>query len=628
MTTAPVDAAGKTGAAGEGDTMHEHRTFTEAVRARIAQTPQRAALILLSEGDPRGSGAGAAAPDALIEETVTYAELDSLAREIARRLRPHAAAGERVLLVQPSRRLFAAGLLACWYAGVVAVPVAPPGGPGHHDERVAGIAKDAAAVCALTPRALAPEVSQLLARTGHGDITCVLSDGPGTTDPQGEPDPQHVPDPQLVPDPHGVPDPPLPQAGPETVALLQYTSGSTREPRGVIITHGALLTHQHALSEAFGTRPGERIGGWLPFHHDMGLVGQLLHALWLGGTTVLLTPQAFVKRPLRWLRMISDYGLTACAAPDFAYELCVRRVNDAQIAQLDLSRWRTAVSGGEPVRAETLRAFAERFAPAGLRPHALTPAYGLAEATLLVAARPGRGRMPWRTFDHPDGGPPVVSCGPPAAGTEVRIVDPDTGRAVPPGATGEIWVRGDAVAPGYWRRPAETAEVFGVRQAGGGGHLRTGDLGMLRDGELCVTGRLKDMIVVAGRNLYPQDLERTVQQVSSLFGATTVFGVTCGRERVVVVQELRARSRYDLDLDKLAAAVEGRLAEQYEIRTGGVLLVRPGTIRRTTSGKLERAAMRGLFLQGRISPLHQRLEPEIEQLQAPTDTAGAAGRRT
>ncbi|MFS0694538.1 fatty acyl-AMP ligase [Streptomyces nitrosporeus] len=578
--------------------MTGHRTFTEHIQAQAAKTPDREALILLTEREGR-----------LVPRTVTYGELDRAARALAAVLRRHTAVGDRVLIAHRANGPFATAFLACLYAGAVAVPVAPPGGHGHHDERIGGIVKNAAAACVLTTLDEAPEVSRLLARTGHGDVVCLPADGPAVRE-SAEPWEPYTPT-------------------EDTVAYLQYTSGSTRAPHGVVVTHRSLLANQRAISEALGTRPGARTGGWLPLHHDMGLAGQLLHALWLGGTSVLMSPAAFVKRPANWLETVSRYRLAVSGAPDFAYEMCVRRINDTQLAGLDLSGWETAVNGGEPISPATLSAFAERFAPAGLRPGALAPCYGLAEATLLVTgARTAPGAAS-RTVDAgaleagvltaPAPGAParvLAHCGP-AAGTEVRVVDPVTHRELPDNTVGEIWVRGESVGPGYWARPAETAASFGHRIDGGGaGYLRTGDLGALDGGLLHVTGRLKDMIVFAGRNLYPQDLERTAQQVSSLFGAATAFSVPGSRERVVLLQELRARSRHDIDLAALSDAVRQRLSEEYDVSAAAVLLVRPGTVRRTTSGKVERAAMRRLFLRGEITPLHQRMEPEIERLVA------------
>jgi acyl-CoA synthetase (AMP-forming)/AMP-acid ligase II len=588
--------------------MRAHQTFTEHLQARIAATPDREALILLTE---RGG--------VLTPETLTYAELDGAARALAARLRRHVRPGDRTLIATGSRRMFVTGFLACLYAGAVAVPVAPPsGGRGHHDERVAGIVREAAAACVLTSVAEAPEVSQLLARTGYGEVVCLPIDGAagavgtsvGTAGAVG---------------PGSGAEEPLFAAGPDTVVYLQYTSGSTRDPRGVIVTHRSLLANQAAIADALGTRPGIRLGGWLPLHHDMGLVGQVLHALWLGGTAVLLTPTAFVKRPAHWLETVSRYGLTVSGAPDFAYELCVRRVNDAQITGLDLSGWEVAVSGGEPVHAATLEAFAARFAPAGLRPGALAPCYGLAEATLLVSGTRTAPAAAARTVDAaaleagrltaPTGpGRVVAHCGP-AASADIRVVDPETRRELPDGRIGEIWVRGDSVGPGYWARPAETAAAFDCRiEDGGSGYLRTGDLGALADGLLYVTGRLKDVIVFAGRNLYPQDLERTVQQAGGLFGSATAFLVPAARERFVIVQEVRPHSRYDVDLPGLVAAIQQRLTEEHQVTAGGVVLVRSGTVRRTTSGKVERAAMRRLFLRGELTPLYQRLDADVERL--------------
>ncbi|WP_327706204.1 fatty acyl-AMP ligase [Streptomyces decoyicus] len=573
--------------------MNGNHNFTQLVRSRAAQTPDREALIVLPEYEGRAQ-----------PEVVTYRALDEGARRLAGWLQDRGAAGERVLIVHSDRRLFAISFLACLYAGALAVPVPPPDGRGNLEARLAGIVKDAAPLLALADGAGAPDVSRLLARHGHGHIPCLAA--------------------EVVPASGAWQEPDLPG---DTVAFLQYTSGSTREPRGVVVTHDNLLANQRAISRVLHTLPGARLGGWLPFHHDMGLIGQLLHPLWLGGSSVLLSPEAFVRRPVRWLEAIGQHHVTVSGAPDFAYDLCVRRVTDEQLATLDLSGWETAVSGGEPVRPATLRAFAERFAPAGLRPEVLTPCYGLAEATLLASGAPAGTERRELTADAaalethelraPAEGAPrrlLTDCGEPADG-ELLIVDPATRKPLPDGRIGEIWLSGDSVARGYWRRPAETAAAFnGTTAAGRGGYLRTGDLGTREDGRLYVTGRLKDMIVVAGRNLYPQDLETTVQRLSALFGAVTAFVVPGEPERVVVVQELRAGSRYDIDLAALTSSIGAALTEEYDVRAGAVLLVRPGTVRRTTSGKVERAAMRRQFLQGELRPLYQQIEPEVQQL--------------
>ncbi len=577
---------------GRGKALTDIRSFTEAVRERAARTPDREALVLLGDSadEPR---------------TVAYGELDRHARILAGRLQESGVRGERVLLLHADRRQFAVSFLACLYAGAVAVPVPPPRGRAPHEQRIAGIVKDAAPVLALTDAAEAPEVSRLLAGHGRCGVVCLSAD---TVPPAGFWTP---------PDLDG-----------DTVAYLQYTSGSTREPRGVMVTHANILANQQAIQRALGTVPGDRLGGWLPFHHDMGLVGQLLHPLWLGGTSVLLEPEAFVRHPHRWLRAVSDHGLAVSGAPDSAYELCVRRITDEQLAGLDLSGWRTAVSGGEPVSPDTGRAFAERFAAAGFRAGALTAAYGLAESTLLATATPQDTAPAPRAWDTAAleadvlsparAGAPhrtLVSSGR-AVDCDIRIVDPELGTELPEGRVGEVWLRGASVARGYWNNPAETARTFDCR-TGDGGFLRTGDLGALFGGELYVTGRLTDVMVVGGRNLYPQDVERTVEQISPLFGPATAFSVPGHRERVVVVQELRHQGRYDTDLGALAGAVARCLTEEFQVTAGGVLLVRPGTVRRTTSGKVERSAMRRLFLAGELNPLRQQLDPDVTPLPAP-----------
>jgi acyl-CoA synthetase (AMP-forming)/AMP-acid ligase II len=621
------------------------RSFTELVLDRVARAPEKDALILLpadaggtvdaggtpdagvaaAAGDIAAAGVAAETGDTLAAgdiatagdaaalaagrarpEVVSYRALDAAAQRLAGWLQERGAAGERVLILHSDRRLFAISFLACLYAGAVAVPVPPPGGRGHHEARIAGIVKDAAPHLALTDAAEAPDVSRLLAGHGHGHIPCLAADTVAPAAAWRQPD-----------------------LSADTVAFLQYTSGSTREPRGVMVTHRNLLANQRAISRALGTGPDSRIGGWLPVHHDMGLVGLLLHPLWLGGTAVLMSPESFARRPVRWLEAISRHRLTVSGAPDFAYDLCTRRTTREQLQGLDLSCWETAVSGGEPIRPETWRAFSEHLAPTGFRPGALTAGYGLAEATLLVSG--GRSaRLPaHREVDAagleahalrlPRTGRPtrsLVCCGR-AVDCELRIVDPDSRAELPDGTIGEIWVRGEGVAAGYWRRPGESVRRFAARTADGrGGFLRTGDLGTVEDGAVYVTGRLSDVIVVAGRNLYPQDMEQMVQRVSALFGSTTAFAVRGERERVVVVQELRARSRYNVDLPALAAAVGSCLTREFEVSPGAVLLVRPGTVRRTTSGKVERSAMRRLFLQGELTPLHQQVDPEIQELLA------------
>ena len=588
--------------------MTEYRSFTQLMMRHAAGQPRRDALVVLDE-------AGKA-------RRVGYAQLDSESRILAAWLHIHGAFGERVLIQQPDAHQFALSFLACLYAGAIAVPGPSPGGSGSADRRTHGIVRDAGVRFVLTDARNAAAASKVLALAGYGEVTCVATDTLLSL--------------PTAPDPA---DWRMPDIRPDTVALLQYTSGSAGDPRGVAVRHDNLLANQAALQDALNTREDTTIGGWLPLHHDMGLMGQLLHPLWLGGTSVLMSPISFAKRPANWLELISKYRVAVSGGPNFCFDLCLRKVGDEQLSGVDLSGWRSAVNGGEPVRPETMRRFFERFAPFGLRPDALRAGYGLAEATLMVSCtspeksppplEADRAALEQRRLWPPAPNRPsrtLISSGR-VRGLEARIVDPDDGSVLPEGWIGEIWLRGPSVASGYWHRPLETAEGFEARNAEGEtGFLRTGDLGLLKDGELYITGRIRDLIIVAGRNLHPQDLEQAVQRVSVLFGAGVAFGVESEREHVVVVQEVRpGGSGGGADLAALATAVRERVSLEFAVQTAGVILVRPGTVRRTTSGKLARAAVRKLFLDNRLEPLHELVDPKVRQLVRPGRRPRALG---
>lgn len=351
---------------------------------------------------------------------MSYRQLDGVARRLATWLSRH---GRRqpaqVLVLQSKGWHFAESLFGCWYAGAVAVPVAATGGR-HYTERLQSILRTARIDAVLTDTACAPEVSRQLAWAGYGEIDCLAVDVL----------------PEEAPDAWQPPDHPA-----DRTALIQYTSGSTGEPKGVTVSHANLFANHTSISRAFGTGPDSVVGGWLPLHHDMGLIGQLLHPVWLGGTGVLMPPWEFLREPVQWLRMIDKSGITHSAAPSYGYDLCLERVTEEQCAGLDLSRWQRAVIGAEPVLPATLDAFADRFGPAGFRAAALAPAYGLAEATLLVSGEhAGRPEGPPRTRLQ---GREVISCGLPA-GAEVRIVEPDLLSTLSDGQVGEVWVRGGA----------------------------------------------------------------------------------------------------------------------------------------------------------------------------------------
>jgi acyl-CoA synthetase (AMP-forming)/AMP-acid ligase II len=560
------------------------RSFTHALAERFARSAGDTALLCL---DPAGRTTGH-----------RYAELDARARTVAAALDARGAAGAPVLVATGGGVDTVAALLGCLYAGAVAVPVPPPDTSRAAAERTAAIAAETDAPLLLTHSAHAPEFSRRLSEAGRGAVVCLAVDN--------------------LPEAEGSWAPPRVQA--DDTALIQYTSGSTAGPRGVRVTHANLLATMEALRRALGTDRTARIGGWLPLHHDLGLVGQLLHPLWLGATAVLMPGELYAADPLRWLREVSRHGVTVTAAPDSAYARCLAAVTDADLADLDLGRLAVAVNASEPVSAVTRAAFANRFAAAGLRPGALLTGYGLAEATLLVSVgRPGEestattvaaNALERGLLAPPEPGGPVrtlVGCGRPASVT-VRIVDPVNSAVLPDGSVGEIWVRGAAVAAGYWRRPGETAAVFGAATGSGEtGFLRTGDLGALLDGELYVTGRIKDALLVDGRTLHPQEAERQLARSGAPFGSAVVLAAPAEpamQEEIVAIQEVHGAGWSPRQLADLADRVRGCLHGEFGAETGRVVLVRPGTVRRTTSGKVRRSLMREMYLRGDLRPLH------------------------
>lgn len=551
-------------------------------------------------------------------ERLTYAELDAQAKDIASWLQERGLAGRQVLLLYPSGLPFVAAFLGCQYAGAVAVPAPLPAGERQF-QRLSRIAADARVGAVLTTREHAPAVESWLVGDSPDAVPCVATDG----GPVGDAAHWREPEPEL-----------------DGLAFLQYTSGSTSEPKGVMVSHRNLMANEAAIQRSLGSDADSCLGSWLPLFHDMGLIGHVLHPLWLGARAALMAPETFLRRPVRWLEMIGDHGVTIGGGPNFGYDMCVRRVKDTELSSLDLSRWVQACNGAEPVRAETIDAFARRFAPAGFRPETFFPCYGMAETTLLVSGTPLGRPAVTRTVDTcaletgqlagpvPGGATrTLVSSGVVRAEDfEVRIADPATLRDLGQDGVGEIWVRGESVATGYWSRPGATAEAFGARLTGADGAvtdgwLRTGDLGALSGGELYVTGRLKEMVVINGRNIYPHDVEAAARAAHPSLGTGAVFAVRPGgdvRERLVAVLEVRgAAGGPDTEAAHHQALLDGvqrSVSEEAGVPVGNVLLVAAGTVRRTTSGKVQRTLMRKLFLEGRLEPLLAVVEPAVEEL--------------
>ncbi|WNM31432.1 fatty acyl-AMP ligase [Streptomyces sp. Li-HN-5-11] len=548
------------------------------------------------------------APDGA--RSLTYAELDAEARRVASWLQERCAPGDRAMLLHPAGLPFVTAFLGCLYAGVVAVPSPMPGQFQYQQRRVTKIAGDAALSVALTDLGQLHEAQQWAAAGGL-ELPVAASDAPDFGDGANWRD-------------H--------DATTEDLALLQYTSGSTGDPKGVMVDHANLLHNAGSFGGALGFTEETNFGGWIPLYHDMGLMAQTLPGLFLGSQVVLMSPMSFLKRPHHWLRLIDRYDIGLSAAPNFAFELCTRRVTDEQMAGLDLSRWRFACNGSEPIQASTLREFAERFARAGFRAEQFAPSYGMAEATVFISALASRPPV-FRTVDaqalekhlvqDPEPGAPVrelVGCGD-VPDFDVRIVD-EHGAVLPDGTAGEIWLRGPSAARGYWGRPDATEDTFHARTADGDGpYLRTGDLGVLLDGEIYVTGRTKDLLIVHGRNLYPHDIEHELrlQHAPLKTLAGTVFTVPVPQEEVVVVHEVRGRFTEE-ELRELAVAMRATVHREFGVHAAGIVLLRPGAVRKTTSGKVQRGEMRSLFLAGDLSPLHADLAPGVR-----TVLPGAAG---
>ncbi|MEM7050244.1 MAG: amino acid adenylation domain-containing protein [Acidobacteriota bacterium] len=575
-------------------------SFDQIVRRRAGDHPERTAFRFLARGEE------------LVAE-LSYGDLDRRARVLAARLQGVGEPGDRALLVLPPGLDFVVAFVACLYSGRIAVPVSPPR-PGRPSPALEAVLADA------RPR-------WLLEGGGAGDragrlypelkaLTAVAVDDLVTSGETRD---------------LGASWRPL-AADPDAIALIQYTSGSTRRPRGVVVRHRNLLHNQEQIRDAFDQSEHSVVVSWLPLYHDMGLLGAVLQPLYCGATCVLMPSASFVQRPRRWLEAIDRYRGTTAGGPDFGYAHCVRRIPPEERAGLDLSSWRVAFNGAEPVRADTLDAFAEAFAPVGFDRSAFFPCYGLAESTLFVSGgRAGSGARV-ASFDpaaleghHAEpaeaaAGRRLVACGGPRGDQRIAVVDPQRRRALATGRIGEIWVHGDSVAAGYWGRPEETASVFGAALAEKEGasdprFLRTGDLGFVdAAGDLFVTGRLSDLMVLRGRNLHPHDLEAVASACAGIAGAAAFEAEVAGERRAVVVVEVGRRPRPDA-VARAAAAVRAAAASEMEV-AATVVPVTAGAIPRTTSGKVRRAACRAAWLAGDL-PVVETPAEELAAVEAP-----------
>ncbi len=554
-------------------------------------------------------------------ETLNYCQLHQRAQAIAACLQTQTVPGDRVLLLYPPGLEFICAFFGCLYAGVIAVPIYPPRA-NQRLLRVLAISDDTDACLALTSSSLKDKVlHQFQREPSLINLPCLATDTL-----------QDIDDWKPV------------KLEADTPAFLQYTSGSTGYPKGVILSHHNILSNQQMIKVAFEHDEMTCFVGWLPLFHDMGLIGNIVQPLYLGTSCVLMSPAAFLQQPIRWLKAISRYQAATSGGPNFAYDLCIQQIQLDQFDPLDLSCWTVAFNGSEPVRAKTLEQFTEKFKVWGFQRTAFFPCYGLAEATLFVAGASKHQPPQFKSFktealmQHQaqtigiaaEQVSSLVSCGSSALGQTLRIVDPETKIPCSSGNVGEIWVAGSHIAQGYWQQPEVTEDCFQAYCLGThdptdlttGPFLRTGDLGFLDNGYLYVTGRLKDLIIIRGRNYYPQDIELTVQEshpaLSLNQGAAFEIDIADTPE-LIIVQEVTRPAWRELKshpevIKPIFAAIRQAIAEHFELQVYSIVLIKPTTLSQTSSGKVQRYACRSKYLDHTLEIVGQwHLSHEVKQ---------------
>jgi acyl-CoA synthetase (AMP-forming)/AMP-acid ligase II len=564
-----------------------HASVVSWLRTRVEHREHAVAFTCVADGERD-------------ETHLTWIELDRRARAIAAALRERMERGDRAILIYPTGLDFVEAFWGCLYAGIVAVPVPEPFHP-RQIARYRAVLADAGTDRVLTTGALEPTLEQWFGsdeRRERREWVATDRIRSAWADRWRLPDLAH-----------------------DRLAFIQYTSGSTGRPRGVMITQGNLLANCRMLTRWFAAGEGTAIVSWLPLFHDMGLVGKLSVTSYAGSHCVMMPPFAFLQKPVRWLAAISRYAGEISGSPDFGYALAARKVGPEQLESLDLSTWRMAPNGSEPVRASTLRRFYEVFRDCGFRGESFRPSFGMAETTLFVSGGPRETEPTIRQFDAESyatrrlapvryGEPAVttVGCGETDHGDQiVRIVDPETHVESAADEVGEIWIAGSHVSVGYWNKLEETAATFGARieGTGEGPFFRTGDLGFLHDGQLYIAGRIKDLIIIDGNNHYPQDIELTVENAHPAIrkGASAAFSVDHGdRECLVVMAEVDLPVGSPVTREELERGIRQAIAEEHGIRLEEAVFLRRSTIEKTSSGKIARGACRTSYLNGTLVP--------------------------
>lgn len=529
-----------------------------------------------------------------VEIAHSYSELDSCARRLAANLQQQGLqAGDRVVLLFCPGMDFVEALFACFYAGIIAVPVNPPSSNGQSWANFLSILSNAQASLILADNKKVKfldrqyTVNQQTPEVKIVDIADTRNSNPD--------------DFSAV------------EIQPETIAMLQYTSGSTGLPKGVMVNHRNIMHNMQIIDEQIYLGHKTTVS-WLPVYHDMGLFGAILQIMYQAGHCVMMPPTSFLMRPLRWLKAISHYQASVSGGPNFCFDLCVDMVPPEAIAELDLSCWKIAASGAEPVLAPTLRRFGKTFFKTGFNPKAFVPCYGLAEATLLACANKRDNNKPPTTIsvsksDLKQGritlsqtegdSKEFVSCGLPQ-NQEIQIVNPETLELMPADQVGEVWISSPSISSGYWNQAEKTAEVFGKHINGSGNYYRSGDLGFLHQGEIYIAGRIKDLIIIAGKNHYPGDIERTIQAShdSLKLDSGAVFTIDIeGVEHLVIAQEIQQNHIKTLDADAVIKAIKTSASRFHEVPVHAVCLCKPGQIHKTSSGKIRRSTCRDTYLE-------------------------------
>ena len=579
-------------------------TLVDILQTRAMEQPQQVIYNFLLDGETQSV-------------SLTYGQLEQKAQAIAAYLQSVCSPQDRVLLLFPAGLDYITAFFGCLYAGVIAIPAYPPR-PNRSLNRIHNILNNAQTNLALTNQETLQSLERQLESTTELENLCWI-----TTDSIDEKIAAQWQKPRL---------------SIKDIAFLQYTSGSTAEPKGVKIAYQNLLHNLEAIHNCFRHSPQSKGVIWLPPYHDMGLIGGVLQPLFGDFSVTLMSPLMFLQNPLRWLKAIARDGATTSGGPNFAYDLCVRKFKPEQLRGLDLSTWQVAFNGAEPINHETLTKFAETFAPYGFHYDAFYPCYGMAEATLIISGGSKNSAIVTKTVQgkalqqnkivladvnetHPH---TLVSCGQSLKDQQLAIANPETLASCPPGEVGEIWVSGASIAQGYWRQPEITTATFGayLQDTGEGPYLRTGDLGFIDQGELFFTGRLKDMIVIKGRNHYPQDLEKTVEETSAWIRPSCVasFSVDLeGEEKLVILAEVERKywssnltkaksnskttSEEIMTVKELTQAIRREVAKNHDLQVYTTLLLKPGSLPKTSSGKIQRHMCRADFLDHLIEGL-------------------------